>query len=185
MEFFTIDTERFILTKVTPEIFTYVFENYPEEEIARFFGAENEDEMEKERGRYEKGLRTFNKTFLFFTIKDKTINKVIGSLGFHTWYIDHDRAELFYFLKHDEYKKKGIISETLPIVLSYGYNEMNLRRVEAFVGPNNDASLNVMRKFGFTQEGVMREHYRHSNNLEDSVVFSLLRGEFLTSAEKT
>lgn len=70
------------------------------------------------------------------------------------------------------------MSEVLNTVLHYGFETMQLRRVEAFISPDNMASLNTVKKFGFTREGQLRSHYVKGEQIEDSVVFSLLRGEY-------
>ena len=71
------------------------------------------------------------------------------------------------------------MTEALTPIIAYGFSEMQLHRIEAFVGPNNSPSLNLMRKFGFTQEGQLRQHYLKDGKFEDSVVFSLLLEEYL------
>lgn len=58
----------------------------------------------------------------------------IGWCGYHTWYIDHRRAEIGYAIRSDEYKAQGIMTEVMNAVLRYGFEVMNLHRIEAFIG---------------------------------------------------
>ena len=71
------------------------------------------------------------------------------------------------------------MKEALPFVLQYGFEEMELKRIEALVGPNNEASLRLIRSMGFVQEGLLREHYFTNGRFEDSLFFSLLQREFV------
>ena len=98
--------------------------------------------------------------------------------GFHTWAMEHYRAELGYSIHIETEKKKGYMKEALKPIIEYGFNKMNLHRIEAFVGPDNTASISLVKRLGFTQEGHLREHYLKDGVFEDSIVFSLLEKEF-------
>lgn len=177
MNFEILATPRLSLRKLTPEVYDFIFNTYNEEELEVFLGTETPEVMRVERDRYEKGLSTFNKTFLYFQLLDKVDQRVIGWCGFHTWHFEHFRAEIFYKLKHDEDKKKGLMSEVMNAVLDYGFKTMKLHRIEALIGPDNIVSLHMMDKFNFTKEGTLREHYFVNNRMEDSVLFSLLKSD--------
>ena len=43
----------------------------------------------------------------------------------------------------DNNKNKGIMSEAIISIVNYGFNNMNLERIEAFVDPNNAPSINI------------------------------------------
>lgn len=178
MQFEFIGTERLLLRKITPDVYTYVFENLPEAEIISFLGIDSPAMHDREYRKYKYGLRTFNRDLLTFQLIDRASEKMIGWCGFHTWYLEHDRAELGYALSDDAFKNKGLMSEALVPVLHYGFHTMHLQRIEAFVGPNNTPSLKLMEKFGFTKEGHMRQHFRRDDKTEDSLIFSLLKNEY-------
>jgi ribosomal-protein-alanine N-acetyltransferase len=55
---------------------------------------------------------------------------------------------------------------------------MNLHRIEAYVGLANEPSNKLMQKFGFTKEGLLREHYLRDGIYHDSLIYSLLRKEW-------
>lgn len=143
-----------------------------------FFGYTAPEALEKERYRYTNGLTTFNKSILYFMLADKSTGKVIGFCGYHTWYTDHNRAEMFYGLHSDTHKQQGIMTEALSTVIPYGFNEMKLHRIEAMTATDNRASINTLLKFGFKQEGHLREHYFINGVMEDSLMFSLLKWEY-------
>ena len=81
-------------------------------------------------------------------------------------------------LSKDEYKNQGFMTEALKPVLAYGFNQMQLQRVEAFVGLDNVASIALLKKFGFMQEGCLRKHYHSQGINTDSLVFGLLKETF-------
>ncbi|GGI29350.1 GNAT family N-acetyltransferase [Pedobacter mendelii] len=177
MEFEILTTKRLNLRRLDPEVYKYVFNKYSDTEIKLFFGLSSDKELSKEREKLDKGISTFNKSFLLFQIIEKDSDKIIGWCGFHTWYVEHNRAEIGYALSENLQKSKGIMTEALFTIIEYGFKKMNLHRIEAFIGPDNIPSLKLIAKFNFTKEGVLREHYWKNSRMEDSVVYSLLKTE--------
>ncbi len=180
----TIETERLLLRDLNPEEYNTLLSSENDGEINSFFGFTTEEQLKEEKNRFAKGLTTFNKSFKFFFIVEKQSNKTIGWCGYHTWYLTHSRAEIGYMLNADEHKGKGYMTEVLKPIIDHGFNNMNLHRIEAFVSPNNEPSLKLMKGFGFTKEGTLREHYFKNNKMEDSAVFSLLRKEYESNKVK-
>ena len=96
----------------------------------------------------------------------------------HVWYLDHNRAEIGYALTDNPEKSKGLMTEAMNSILKYGFEEMKLHRIEAFIGPENIPSLKLVAKFNFKKEGVLRQHYFKNDKMEDSAVFALLKDEY-------
>ena len=178
MEFETLETERLILKKITPEDFKNLFNNYPEAEIKKQLGLTSAEEFAREKKKSAGGYTTHDRTILAFLLVLKSSDETIGRCGYHNWYIDHNRAEIGYLLHKDENKGKGYMGEAVGTILEYGFNIMNLNRIEACIGPNNIASLSLIKKYGFTQEGYLKQHYVRDGRTEDSIVFSLLKEEY-------
>lgn len=177
LEFEYIETDRYKLRIVTAEKYKAYLDSTDVEMIADFTGKSLEEaQLEKNKAQY--GFRTHNKTFIMFMIIDKQNQKVIGDCGFHTWYLDHNRAEIGYALFNDQSKGKGVMTEVLKRVIEYGFDTLGLLRIEAFISPENIASLKTVAKYGFTKEGQMRHHYLKNGNYDDSVIYSLLKQEY-------
>lgn len=170
----TLKTKRLTLRVVTPETYQKIFQ-LPESEIMQFFGLTTKDEFDKELARFQGGLQTFNKTFRYFQLIETTTNVIIGWCGYHTWYTDHDRAEIGYGLNSDEYKRKGLMTEALIPIIEYGFNEMNLHRIEALASPSNIPSIKLLTNNNFQYEGLLKEHYLIHDVYEDSAIYALLR----------
>ena len=175
-----IQTPRLILKGLTPEDITYIFENYTKEDIKKLLGHQSDEEYQKEAYRQMKGYTSFNNRFMQFIIADKFSGANIGRCLYHSWSPEHKRAEIAYYITVESFKGQGLMSEAVSAVLDYGFHQMQLHRIEALVAPDNTASLRIIKKFGFTQEGVLREHYYTNNQYEDSFVFSLLRREYMS-----
>jgi ribosomal-protein-alanine N-acetyltransferase len=172
-----LETERLQLKTITPTLVHDLFNTKTKDEIMNFFGF-NEQGFEKYRDMHEKGMETYQLSFLFFLLIEKQTSQPIGECGFHTWHKKHDRAELFYSLRNDSDKRKGYMTEAIAFVLKYGFEQMNLHRVEALIAEWNEPSLKLINKYGFTKEGIMREDYFENGRHEDSICYSLLANEY-------
>ncbi len=178
MEVEELTTSRLKLRKLTPEIFDYIYRDLSATKQIEFLGLDSKKELDVERKKYEEGLWTHNKKFLYFQLLDQKNRKIIGWCGYHTWYLDHERAEIGYGLFGEEYKRQGLMSEAILPIIEYGFMEMKLNRIEAFIGPENIASIKLVNKLNFVKEGQLRAHYFEHNRVEDSIVYSLLRKEY-------
>jgi ribosomal-protein-alanine N-acetyltransferase len=177
-ELLSLQTERLLLQILNPEVYRHVFSSFSDEGIKEFFGFDSDDALHNERQKYEAGLTSYNRSFLSFQLIDKESGKIIGACGFHTWNVQHARAEIGYAITNESYKRKGLMKEAMKAIIDYGFRKMHLNRIEALIGPDNVASLRLARAFGFTEEGRLRQHYFKGGSIEDSILFSLLREEY-------
>jgi ribosomal-protein-alanine N-acetyltransferase len=172
-----IDTSRLVLKSITPEIIHQIFEIESEEAIMLYFNIDGEGYLQLKE-MHEKGMVTNRISQFYFLLFDKITDKCIGECGFHTWNRTHARAELFYNLKDDADKRKGLMTETLVKVLEFGFNELELHRIEALTASWNTASIRLLERFKFRKEGTMREDYLVAGIYESSECYSLLKHEF-------
>lgn len=172
-----ISTERLLLKSITPQIIHSLFNEKTEAEIKQFFDTD-ESGYHHLKCMHEGGMETHRLSMHYFLVVDKQRNKIIGDCGFHTWNKSHRRAELFYNLKYEEDKRKGIMSEAVDKVLEFGFTTMELHRVEALTASWNIASMKLLERFHFIKEGIMREDYTVDGKNEDSECFSLLKWEW-------
>ncbi len=106
-------------------------------------------------------------------------------------YIDPDSLrrnvnsiEVSYWLG-EPYVRRGYMSEALGAVLTHLFTEGGYRSVTARAFACNPASLALLRKLGFTEEGRLREAIRTPGGLVcDDVLFSLRKDEFQQGATK-
>jgi [ribosomal protein S5]-alanine N-acetyltransferase len=109
------------------------------------------------------------------TLKGK--DEYIGSVSFHLLMKEHYRAEIGYLL-HPSFHSKGIMSEAVTAVLTYGFGEMDLNSVEAVVTPGNDPSVGLLEHKGFLREGYFRQNRYWNGVFLDTLVFSLIKSEW-------
>ncbi|HXS37706.1 MAG TPA: GNAT family protein [Flavipsychrobacter sp.] len=173
-----LETERLFLRELNWEIMYNLFTYYTDDEIVALMGLNSENELELERMKFDQGMTTYRMTFKTFLMVDKASGKIIGRTGFHNWYPQHFRSEMGYYITDDRYLNKGLMTEANKALIQYGFEEMDLNRIEAFTSPNNEPSKKILTKLGFKKEGILREHFFKDNRMEDSICFALLRKEY-------
>jgi len=169
----TIETNRFLLLAISPNFIKKLFETQTQAYIQQLFGVE-ENGFLLLKDRLQQGMETYRISVFYFLIVDKLIHQTIGECGFHTWNKAHHRAELFYSLNDEKQRGKGYMSEVLPIIIQFGFQHLNLHRIEALVAPKNSASVKLLLKNNFQFEGTKRQHYLLDGVFEDSDCYSLI-----------
>ena len=108
---------------------------------------------------------------------------MIGTCGFTSFSCPDDSAEIGYVL-HPDYWGQGLAAEAVQAVLTFGFENLLLHRVEARFIEGNVASLRVMQKVGMTFEGYLRESMLIKGTYRTIGYCSILRSEFNDLKEK-
>ena len=85
------------------------------------------------------------------------------------------RASIGYELARSSWRQ-GIMTEALEAIIDLGFREMGLNRIDAVVMPENGASIKLLEKLGFHNEGLLKEYENWgSKGYVDLCILSLLR----------
>lgn len=87
------------------------------------------------------------------------------------------RAEVGYALAPREWGK-GYANEAVTALLDWGFDHLDLNRVEADIDPRNVPSTRALERLGFTREGHLRERWIVSGEVTDSWLYGLLAREW-------
>jgi ribosomal-protein-serine acetyltransferase len=101
----------------------------------------------------------------------------VGSIGFHYWDKSNRKDTVGYWLAED-FQGKGIITDAVRALVAYGFQTMDLNRIEILCAVENARSRAVPERLGFKNEGVTRECEWLYDHFVDPVTYSLLRSEW-------
>lgn len=104
-------------------------------------------------------------------------DRLIGKVSLYFFSRRNRRAETGYILNR-RYWGKGMMSEALSAVLQYAFAELGLHRIEADVDPDHAASLALLEKFGFVEEGRFHDRWYVHGEWHDSIMLGLLAPAF-------
>ncbi len=69
---------------------------------------------------------------------------------------------------------KGYITAAVRVAVRYGFDDLNLHRLEAACQPNNVASRRVLEKSGFIQEGSACGYLKINGEWRDHLLFGIV-----------
>ena len=102
----------------------------------------------------------------------------IGSVGFHYVNPENRKATLGIMIGDKEFWSKGYGTDAMLTLLRFGFDEMNLRRIDLSVDADNARAIACYRKCGFVEEGRLREHRYSRGAYRDQLWMGILREEF-------
>ena len=169
-----LETERLLLRQLRYEDSAELFHYFSMDEVTKFYDLESftdqkqaEDLIRNWKIRFDKqqGIR--------WGITFKSEDRIIGTCGFHNWSKEHYKAEIGYELT-PEYWRQGLMTEVLQAVVKHGFEKLQLRRIEAFIDPQNISSRKLLEKSGFSEEGLLKDCYFEKNKFVDAAIFAIL-----------
>lgn len=92
-------------------------------------------------------------------------------------------ASLGYWLGHP-HVGHGRMTEAVHTLLPFAYATLRLNRVEAACMPSNTASLRVLNRTGFRQEGIARAYLKIAGKWQDHFMFSRLADDDRSSVSE-
>ena len=174
----TIAAERITLRWIEDTDQAALYNMFSDPEVMRYWSSlplRSKEEAKRLVAEIHEGFQ--HRRFFQWGIACKTDNQLIGTATL--FYLDSNnlRAEIGYALVRPEWGK-GFMREALQALLGFAFHELNLQRIEADVDPRNLASAKLLRALGFQKEGLLRERWRATGEVQDSEIYGLLRREW-------
>jgi len=103
---------------------------------------------------------------------------LIGHISLHDIDQLNRNAFIGIFIGEDEYRNKGYGTETVKLVLDYGFKTLNLHNIMLSVHANNYAAISCYKKVGFLEAGRRREWIFKDGNYIDKLYMDILACDF-------
>ena len=110
-----------------------------------------------------------------FAIERKDDGALLGAISI-TLTPRFRRAEIGYWLGVEHWGR-GYMTEAARAVLTFGFEQLGLVRIQATCYPRNAASAKVMQKIGMAHEGLLRGYVYKDGVQEDIAMYAVLRSE--------
>jgi ribosomal-protein-alanine N-acetyltransferase len=121
---------------------------------------------------------SFENQAILYTLVTKEKDCIIGSCGFDFIDLENEKAEISFELG-SEYRGKGYALESISALIHYGFEELQLNRIEAKVFSNNYRSIQLLEKLEFQYEGTLRKSIKTSICFKDIHLYSILKSEYI------
>ena len=117
-----------------------------------------------------------NERVLFIVRKED--DKLIGTVGLHEIDNIHRTATLWIFIGYKDGRNKGFGTETVRLILDYGFNYLNLKNIRLDVMEFNERALACYKKCGFKEYGRRRKCNFINGKYYDTIEMDILAEEF-------
>ncbi|MEN6521450.1 MAG: GNAT family protein [Armatimonadota bacterium] len=176
--FSTVETERLILRPLAPQDVDFIYRHFSDEDVCRYlFDAEPLTSIDGAQAIIDFYMSSEKNDRNRWCIINKESNKTIGTCGYHRWDKTNNIAELGYDMERESWGH-GYMQEALNAAFKAGFCNTNLNRIEAFTSVENERSIKILKRLGFTEEGIIRDKHYFRGEYYDHYCFSLLRREW-------
>lgn len=145
-------TERLLLREIIASDIDNIYAGLSHPEVIKYYGISFDSlEATKEQMTWYNDAKQ-----CWWAICSKDNSKFYGAGGINDICKTHRKAEIGLWLL-PEFWGKGIMTEAMPLICNYAFNELNLHRIEGFVDANNKNCKKAMAKLDFKHEGTMND----------------------------
>lgn len=177
-DFPILETKRLKLRKITLDDVEDMYSYCSNEEVPKYASWNAHNSLEETKETIERVINQWeNKKLVHWGIEYKENRKLIGTIEFVTLDTQHKVAEIGYAVSQ-EYWGKGIATEAANEVIKFGFNNINLVRIQARCYLENIGSARVMEKAKMSFEGVIRKGLYVKGKHQDLKMYSILSDEY-------
>ncbi|WP_395827178.1 GNAT family N-acetyltransferase [Collimonas sp.] len=178
-EFPSLQTDRLLLREIVASDADELLAIHGDAELMRWFGSDPLTDIAAAHGLIKAfaGWRQQENPGVRWGLQIKEQPQLLGTCGLFRWDRNWRKCVLGYELA-EHAQKRGLMLEALTASLSWGFKHMDLNRVEAQFHPDNHASLKLVKRLGFVEEGRLRQAGYWRNQYHDLLQVSLLRSEW-------
>ena len=180
-----LSTERLLLRPFrmtdVDDLFAYTHDS----EVARTSSWDAHLTIDEARAFLERTLRGYERgERSIWAMEHLADGRMMGTIGLYEVTTQHARAVLAYALARPAWNS-GYTTEAASRIITYGFENLSLNRIEGFCLPQNGASRRVMDKVGMTYEGTLRERMWLKGAFRDLAFYSILKAEWTEQMGRT
>jgi ribosomal-protein-alanine N-acetyltransferase len=171
----TLETERLILRPLRMSDAKDLFSYARDPQVSRHVLWDTHESLSDSRQFLRAAIRQYRRGDPgSFAIVLKDSGRMIGTIGFMWINFENKSAEVGYSLSR-EYWNRGIMTEALKAVVAFGFDTLQLQRIEAQHETDNPASGRVMQHAGMQYEGTLRQRIKNKGKYVDVNLYAILR----------
>ena len=114
---------------------------------------------------------------VWLAIIENSSNLHIGNIELCDIDLVHRKCE-FKILIDKSCQGRGYGEEASRLILRHAFKTLNLHRVYLGVHEDNEKAINLYKKLGFIQEGILRDAFLRNGVWKNSIIMGMLSTEF-------
>jgi ribosomal-protein-alanine N-acetyltransferase len=158
-----LETERLTLRELNLNDAKAIFGLRTNKEINEFIDRKRLNNLSESRAFIDliSKLAATNKG-LFWVLESKNNQQLIGTIGLRNFEDEENYAEIGYELD-PSYHQRGFMSEAFEAILKFGFENLELKTIEAFTHQKNTASIALLKKQQFVLDPERRDEGFENN----------------------
>lgn len=100
-------------------------------------------------------------------------NRLLGGISINQINTQYNFGNIGYWVRQSE-QNKGIATEALRLIIPYGFDQLNITRLEIAIVENNIASRKVAVNVGATFETIARNRLLKDNKPCAAAMYSII-----------
>ena len=100
-----------------------------------------------------------------------TSDKAVGLIDLFDFDPHNHRAGIGIVILEEKDRNKGLGMEALQLLEDYAFNGLHLRQLYANVLTDNEGSIHLFKKMGFSEVGVKQDWVLHNNEYKGEILF--------------
>ncbi len=177
----TIETERLILRRFEYSDADAMLKNWvADKKIQSLYSEPVYSTREAVNELLDKYIGSYEKNDYYrWAIIEKKSGECIGQIAYFLVDSKNHFAEIEYCIGSD-FQCNGYATEATKAVIAYGFDKINLHKIQICTKTINKPSKRVIEKCGFTYEGTLRDYFYMDGEYVGRLYFSMLRSEYKT-----
>jgi ribosomal-protein-alanine N-acetyltransferase len=165
-----LETERLTLRELNLADAKAIFGLRTNKEVNEFIDRKRPNNLSEARAFIDRiSTLTLNNEGIFWVIESKSNHQLMGTIGLRNFEDEEDYAEIGYELD-PIYQQKGFMSEAFEEVLKFGFENLELKTIEAFTHKNNIDSITLLEKQDFVFQPEIKDE-----GFENNISYRLIK----------
>ena len=175
----TIETERLILRRFEYTDDTAMLKYWiADEKIQSLYSEPVYSTKEEVKELLDIYIGSYEKPAYYrWAIIEKDCGECIGQIAYFLVDNKNHFAEIEYCIG-SKFQCRGYATEATKAVIAFGFDEINLHKVQICTKTINQPSKRVIEKCGLTYEGTLRDYFFMNGEYVGRHYFSILRSEY-------
>ena len=168
-----LTTQRLVLRPLVREDAGAIYLFFSDEETLRYWNAIPHQSVEDTAEMIDHIIS--RERSCYWAISTLTAGTAIGYVG----YAGNPGTPALVYILAPEYRGQGLATEAIRAAVGYGFDNLGLKQIEAWIHPENVDSIKAAGRVGFTYRGRRRIKFVNASVPHDLLVYGLEATEWL------
>ena len=164
------------LRKVSKDDVSFFYQSLKEKKMTNYLSLGPLRSFDHSKRLIKNYLKSWDKNLQFNYVIELRDNrtKKIGSVSLWAinWY--HQRSGIGIWIL-PKYWEQGLGAKAIILTRNIAFNHLKINRVEAYIAIQNERSINVFKKSGFKEEGLLKKYLNIEGKFQDAVILACFK----------